>query len=229
MIVGRGLLAQAFESRFGDDPNVVVFASGVSNSLETSFDCFKREAELLVESLSIPAGRLVYFSSCGVADMATELSPYMKHKKSMEALVLSSNHGMVLRLPQVVGATKNAHTLTNFLHNRIVSGEHFNIWSRAERNLIDIDDIVNIGNSIITEYFSEAKLFSIAAARSMGMLSIVAIFERILGKVARYSVEDKGAPMRIDSAKAQEVAQRLGIDLGDGYIEKVIRKYYTPT
>jgi hypothetical protein len=229
MIVGKGLLAHAFESRFGDDPNVIVFASGVSNSLETSVDIFKREAELLIESLSIPAGRLVYFSSCGVADDASEQTPYMKHKKNMEALVLSSSQGMVLRLPQVVGATRNAHTLTNFLRDRIVSGEHFNIWSRAERNLIDIDDIVNIGNSIITEYFSEAKLFSIAAARSMGMLSIVAIFERILGKVARYSVEDKGAPMRIDSAKAQEVAQRLGIDLGDGYIEKVIRKYYTPT
>ena len=214
MIVGKGLLAHAFESRFGDDPNVIVFASGVSNSLETSVDIFKREAELLIESLSIPAGRLVYFSSCGVADDASEQTPYMKHKKNMEALVLSSSQGMVLRLPQVVGATRNAHTLTNFLRDRIVSGEHFNIWSRAERNLIDIDDIVNIGNSIITEYFSEAKLFSIAAARSMGMLSIVAIFERILGKVARYSVEDKGAPMRIDSAKAQEVAQRLGIDLG---------------
>lgn len=226
MIVGKGLLAHAFEPCFGKNPDIVIFASGVSNSLETRSDEFAREAALLRQRLDTEARRFVYFSSCGVTGAESELTPYMRHKRSMESLVLSASHGLVLRLPQVVGRTENHHTLTNFLRDHIVSGEHFTVWAHAERNLIDIDDIVKIGVRLAEELPTEATVVSIAAARSMLMPEIVGIFERVLGNTANCSYVEKGMPMIIDTTVAEILSARLGIDLGDGYIERVIAKYY---
>lgn len=152
----------------------------------------------------------------------------MIHKESMESLVLSSPGGLVLRLPQVIGITKNTHTLTNFLHDRILSGEHFVVWAHAERNLIDIDDIAAIGATLAADAANHTFAASIAAKRSMPMPEIVKIFERVHGKPANYSLIEKGSPLPIDTTIAEEIAERLGIDLGEGYIEKVIRKYYLP-
>jgi nucleoside-diphosphate-sugar epimerase len=151
MIVGKGLLAKAFEQRFGDNRDVVVFASGVSNSLETRPSEFAREETLLRELLARRACRFVYFGSCGAAADEPKLTAYMRHKRAMESLVLSAPQGLVLRLPQVVSRAENPHTLTNFLRDHIVAGEHFTVWARAERNLIDIDDIVSIAIHLIQE------------------------------------------------------------------------------
>lgn len=226
MIVGKGLLAHAFEPYFRERSDVIVFASGVSNSLETRPDEFAREAALLRQRLDLETKRFIYFSSCGVTAVESELTPYMRHKRSMESLVLSAPHGLVLRLPQVVGRTENQHTLTNFLRDRIISGEHFTVWAHAERNLIDIDDIVKIGVMLATELPTEAAAVSIAATHSLLMPEIVQIFERVLGNTANCSYVEKGAPMVIDTTLVKSLSVGLGIDLGNGYIERVIDKYY---
>ena len=226
MIVGKGLLARAFEPQFGATSNVVVFASGVSNSLETRVDEFKREELLLRRLLGQGAELFIYFGSCGAIASESELTPYMRHKRNMESLVLSAPHGLVLRLPQVVGRTENLHTLTNFLRDRIVSGEHFIVWAHAERNLIDIDDIVSIVVRLATAPFPVASAISIAASRSLLMPEIVEIFERVLGKPANCSYVPKGSPMVIDTALVENLCIQMGIDLGEGYIERLIHKYY---
>jgi nucleoside-diphosphate-sugar epimerase len=226
MIVGKGLLAHAFQPHFGETPDVVVFASGVSNSLETRTEEFARESILLRQQLHAESKRFIYFSSCGVTDVEHELSPYMRHKRSMESLVLSAPNGLVLRLPQVVGRTENHHTLTNFLRDHILSSEPFTVWTRAERNLVDIDDIVKIAVRLVTELPTETTVVSIAAARSLLMPKIVEIFERVLGKAANCSYVNKGTPMVIDTTVVESLSTKLGIDLGDGYIERVIAKYY---
>jgi nucleoside-diphosphate-sugar epimerase len=221
MIVGRGLLASAFEPHFARNP-------GVSNSLETSVSEFVREDSLLRQSLDARPKRLVYFGSCGVASKQDVQTPYMQHKKRMESLVLGSPGGLVIRLPQIVGPSDNSHTLTNFLRDRILSGEHFMVWSRAERNLIDIDDVANIGVAVISELHESPSMMSIAARKSLPMPEIISIFERTLGKPANCSMIEKGSSFSIDTTLAAEISKRLEIDLGDGYMEKVIRKYYTP-
>ena len=228
MIVGQGFMARAFAPRFNDDPDTVIFASGVSNSLETSTTNFERERSLLENLLARGARRFVYFGSCGVSTEDAGLTPYMKHKKSMESMVLSSAGAVILRLPQVVGVARNSHTLTNFIRDRILSGEHFCVWSGAERNLVDIEDVVAIGTALIENAGVEPQLFSIAARQSLPMLEIVKIFERVLSRTANYSLESKGCPLKIDARLAIETGERLGIDLGAGYIERVVAKYYAP-
>lgn len=226
MIVGKGLLARAFVPHFEANAGVVIFASGVSNSLETREGEFEREYTLLRQTMDHDAQRFVYFSSCGVIATETELTPYMRHKRRMESLVLSKPNGLVFRLPQVVGRTDNSHTLTNFLRNHITTGERFTVWAHAERNLIDIDDIARIGSKLVDELPAVPAAISIAALESLPMPKIIRIFEHVLGKMANCTYVDRGAPMPVDTAQVRKTSTSLGIDLGGDYVERVIAKYY---
>jgi nucleoside-diphosphate-sugar epimerase len=226
VIVGRGLLAQAFGSVFAENDEWVIFASGVSNSGESNSAEFLREETLLRSSGEKSDGALVYFSSCGLIDGDTADTPYMSHKRRMESLVLSMPRSIVLRLPQVVGYTRNQHTLINYLRDRIVSGERFTVWQNAERNIIDIDDVVAIAGELLRHPNADSRVINIAVERSSLMTDIVKILEDVIGKRGNYTLEPKGAPLRLNTTLTSGAARRLGLDLGQGYLERVITKYY---
>lgn len=226
MIVGSGLLARAFAPRYAGDDRVLIFASGVSNSEETDPRQFQRESELLDQAIAADPRRLVYFSSCGVANAVEPLSPYMRHKLAMETRVSQRPGGLVIRLPQVVGRTGNAHTISHYLHDRILSGERINVWTRAERNLVDVDDVAAIADVMIGAEDSGPRVTTIAAEHSLPMPEIVGIFEAVMGRKANCVAVDRGSPLPIDAAPALAIASGLGIDLGEGYLRRVVEKYY---
>ena len=85
MVIGSGLLAKAFH-QFADDGNVVVFASGVSNSLEQNKSAFEREKNLLLKYLDGSA-KLVYFSTVSVHDQSLTKTPYIIFKNEIENLI----------------------------------------------------------------------------------------------------------------------------------------------
>lgn len=225
MVVGQGLIARSFYPRYGEDCSVLVFASGVSNSREQRRSEFDRERILLTNALSSSNGKLVYFSSCGVE--SRDSSPYMRHKRHMESIVLGSPEGMVFRLPQVVGRTENPNTLTNYLNARIVRGEQFTVWANAERNLIDIDDVVAICTRLI-DGPSPQRTVSVVSGRALPIPEILTLFEKALGCDANYVIERKGSGLQTDGAIAAAVATELGIDFGPDYAERTIKKYYAP-
>ncbi len=225
MIYGSGLLANAFASAFSDDEDILIFASGVSNSAESRPEAFARESDLLCSALG-GGQRLVYFSSCAVANARQSPTPYFRHKLEMERLVLSHD-GIVLRLPQVVGKSHNPNTLTNFLFDRISHGLPFELWSGAERNLIDVDDVAAIATHMIQEgLIQRGQPESIAAGRSVTMLRIVRVFEEVLGLKADFTTVDESLPFPIESRLCQEVASELGIRFDEEYLSRLLRKYY---
>lgn len=228
MIVGNGLLARAFARRHARDLHTIIFASGVSDSREVREAPYDRERRLLESVLARTPGRTVYFSCCSLSDDSTTATPYMRHKREMEARVLASTGGLVIRLPQVVGPAGNPRTLANYLHARIVAGEHFEVWRHAERNLIDVEDVAAIATAVIESPDDARALHTIATPYSLGMPAIVAIFERVLGRSARFTVVDKGRPLPVDATETAALAARLGIDFGPDYPERLLRKYYRP-
>lgn len=225
MVIGRGLIARSFSPRYGQDETVAIFASGVSNSGEQRESQFDRERNMLEDVLGNAKGPVVYFSSCGVE--SGDPSPYMRHKQRMESLVLESREGVIFRLPQVVGRTENPNTLTNYLYEKIMRGERFSAWANAERNLIDIDDVVAICTSLIDNP-SPQRIVSIVSGPGLPIPSILSIFERTLGRKADFVAEQKGNGFFADGTIAAIVAKELGIDFGPDYAERTIRKYYPP-
>jgi nucleoside-diphosphate-sugar epimerase len=225
MVIGHGLIALAFMRYFGDDPDVIVFASGVSNSRETRAEEFFREKEKLNECI-LRGKFTVYFSTCSVNDPSLFNTPYVTHKREMELLVSATNSYTVFRLPQVVGNTPNPHTLTNYLYQKIASRTPFELWSHARRNLIDVDDVATIVNYLVRNSLAEGITANIASPLSIPMIQLVNVFEQVLGETANYSLVDAGSTYPIDSSLAFEAARKSGVDFDECYVERLVRKYY---
>ena len=129
-IIGSGDIASALTDR----PDVIYFASGVSNSREERPIEFEREMKLL---LSQPRSiHLVYFSSLCIYYGKTE---YARHKRIMESTI--RNHFgayTIIRLGNIDWGS-NPNTLINYLkahpeaeiknvYRHIVSLDEFKYW-----------------------------------------------------------------------------------------------------
>lgn len=225
MIIGNGLVATAFKPYFAEDPEILAFASGVSNSRENREQEFLREKKLLVENLN--QGKfLLYFSTCSINDPELHHTPYVAHKQEMEALVRTQNRFAIFRLPQVVGHTPNSHTLTNYLYHQIVSGNAFQVWRHAKRNLIDVDDVASIVAHLVRNAQADGLSVNIASPFSIAIPELVSIFESVLNKKANYSLVDAGGSYLIDVDLVTRTAGQCGVGFGENYIENLIRKYY---
>jgi nucleoside-diphosphate-sugar epimerase len=226
MVIGNGFLAKAFAVNFSDDPSVVIFASGVSNSREIRNEQFLREQEMLRHTLN-QNNHLVYLSSSSVLDTQLENSPYVRHKLEMERLVSESDCcASVFRLPQVVGHSNNPYTLTNFLYQKVFSGTSFQLWGNAKRNLIDVCDAVEIMTHLIRSRSMPDSITHIAMPWSISVIELVKIFETLLGKRADYKVLEMGGEYEIEAGLAMCAAREIGIVFDEQYVVNLIRKYY---
>lgn len=232
MIIGNGLLARAFAPYFAARDDVVIFASGVSNSRETDPAAFARERAMLDRALDRAVAHdqlLVYFSSCSIADPELTQAPYVLHKHATEKLLAERAPRMaIFRLPQVVGRTPNPHTLTNYLHQTIASGKHFQVWNRARRNLIDVDDVAQIGRRLIERGDTINRAVNIACPYSVAVPDLVALFETVMDRQALYDLVDSGGSYHIDVDPAMSAAAETGVVMDQNYVIQLIRKYYAP-
>lgn len=228
MIVGNGLLATPFQKKYRDVADVTIFASGVSNSGEVDTRQFKRESSLLATELARTEGKFIYFSTCSIGDPGRVDTPYVEHKMAMEALVKQHPKYFIFRLPQVVGKTLNPYTLTNYIYEKIRKQNGFRLWRNAMRNIIDVDEVYRISNFIIdsndAEYIN--SVINVANPRSIGMLDLVKVFEKILVVQAVYEVIEAGADFLIDTSTILHAIEKVALQFDEFYVERVIGKYY---
>lgn len=228
MLIGSGLLAQAFTIPFSQRDDVCIYAAGVSNSSCTDVQEFARERKLLSETLEKAkhVGVFVYFGTCSVADPEARNTPYVQHKLAMEQLVAAHPRHLILRLPQVAGKTPNPHTLLNYLYASISRSEAFNLWKNAKRNIIDISDVAAITGQFIADDAARNITINIANPNSYSMIDIVGAMERAVGKRAIYYLVERGSEYAIDTNAVLPVLENAGVKFESDYLEKVMRKYY---
>ena len=228
MIVGTGLVARAFAQHADVLGDVCVYAAGVSNSACTDVREFERERQRLDATFAaIPDSSLfVYFSTCSVEDPAEQYSSYVQHKRIMETRVRNRNRYLILRLPQLAGATPNPHTLLNFLYARIVRSERFSVWRGATRNIIDVDDVARIACDLLLVEHVNGETINIANIAGSPILDIVAAMERATGHRAIFDIIERGSGYAIDVARSAAARLRCAVNFDAGYLERTLRKYY---
>jgi nucleoside-diphosphate-sugar epimerase len=228
VIVGDGMMARAF-SAFADDKDVIVFASGVSDSTETRAAAFSREAKLLRRTRAEhPQALLIYFGTCSVYDPDRRNTPYVGHKIAME-LMLKEADGpwLVLRLPLAVGPGHRGNTLARFLYDRILRGESFEVWKGSTRYPIDVEDACRIATRLIRDPSMWRRTVNIAL-RAFPVTDFVRVLEKIAGKAAVYQLVEKGQHYEVPCPEIAGLLDQLEIRPGADYLEKVLRKYFMP-
>ena len=225
MIIGKGLIAKAF-LEYENDDNIIVFASGVSNSKEISRDEFNREEKLLDFYLEKYGKNkhFVYFSTCSVYDTYFERSEYSKHKINMEKIIIEKAFSYnIFRLPQVLGKN-NKNQLIGFLYESINMEKSFELFD-IERNIIDIKDVFILVDKILKENIFKNQIINIANPKNIKVLDLVNILENIIDKKAKYSIVKKSGEFKIDVKDIESIISDLGI-FEKNYLQNRIKKYY---
>jgi len=226
MVVGGGMMAKAF-SAFIPDRGVVVFASGVSDSLEVRSEEFAREKALLLRTRDANPGRLlVYFGTCSVVDPEKRDTPYVEHKLEMESLLQKgSDPWMILRVPLAIGPMHRSRTLAQFLYGQITHERPFEVWAQATRYPIDVADTFRIASHFIGQPSMWNRRIDLAL-RSFSILDFVRSMESIVGKAAKYELVPKGTHYELSCPEVRAIAEQLGLDLSELYLDRVLRKYF---
>lgn len=220
------MMAEAF-SAFLSDSGVVIFASGVSDSLEDRPEAFDRERNLLMRTREQSAGKLmVYFGTCSVDDPDRRDTPYVQHKLKMESLLQdAADPWMILRIPLAIGPQHRTRTLAQFLYERISLDQTFDVWARATRYPIDVTDIQRVATYFIGQRSLWNRRINLAL-RAFPILEFVHSMEAIVGRPARYRLLPKGAHYELSCPEVKMIASSLRLDLSEHYLDKVLRKYF---
>ncbi len=227
MVIGNGLMAQAFQ-RYKNNDGVLIFSSGVSSSkLCTIYDC-AREESLLRKTLDECDSKIlfVYFSSCSIVSSNLTDDIYHTHKKKMESIIqMDAKRYTIFRLSNVVGGVVNLDTLFYYLVNKIKLQEEFDLWSKAKRNIMDIDDVVNIVNHIIDNGFFANEIINVANLNDVTVDEIVNEISRYLGIDAKYSIIKHNDNYHIDTIKIEPIIKKLGLNFDSNYLKNITKKY----
>lgn len=135
MIVGHGDIASVLQEL--DRPDVIFFASGVSNSQETRQAEYDREVQLLLKQ---PTDKhLIYFSSLCIFYSDTV---YARHKREIEKLIeLNFPHYTIVRIGNILWGN-NPFTLINSLKNKLLRGEEIELKDEY-RYIIDKEEFLH--------------------------------------------------------------------------------------
>lgn len=228
MVVGKGMIARRF-SNYADRNDVVVFASGVSNSKEIGVEPYARERRLVEDTLQqAPDGLFVYFSTASVDDPTEQGSPYVTHKLEIEQLIRTrARLYLIIRASNVVGGPGNPHTILNFFIDRIHRQEPFSIWQHAVRNIIDLDDLYQFVDGFIADSTVWNQTLLVANPYSVSPLMLVQAIERHTRQRARYELLDKGSPFVLPPDAIRKLLPVVSDAwLPETYIARLLQKYY---
>jgi nucleoside-diphosphate-sugar epimerase len=225
MVLGDGLMARALLPDWAQRADICIFARGVSDSGCTDPAAFRREQGLIDAALAAHASTdaFVYFGTCSANAAPEHRSAYVRHKVAMEQRVLAHPRGLVLRLPQVAGRGGNPRTLLNHLGAQIASGNPFEVWARARRRVIDIDDVARLTRALIATG-ARGRIVDLAPPRGHRVEEIVQALEDALGCPARYRIVDQGHDEPADAHLAVQLGATCGVRFDTDYLRRIVMR-----
>ncbi|MCC6410438.1 MAG: NAD-dependent epimerase/dehydratase family protein [Saprospiraceae bacterium] len=200
MVVGTGMMAKRF-SAFDQRDDVIIFASGVSNSKEKDTNAYDREINLLNNTISrMRTDQLfVYFSTTSIYDPSVNDSMYILHKHHVEHFIREQcRRFMIFRVSNVVGPGSNPRTVFSFFVNAIQNEIPFEVWQYSERNLIDIDDVYNLVCHFIGLKEVENAMLNLAYPSNVSVPEMVEAIAGSLKKLPKASFLSMGSAYKIE-------------------------------
>jgi len=227
MVIGNGMIANRFMA-YKNDKDIIIFASGVSNSKDIIEQNFLREFQLLDQTIKDnPDKTLVYFSTCSVQDNDLASAPYVIHKKNIEEFIKQNAASYYLfRVSNLAGISNNPYTLLNYFIFNILRDHPLTVWKNANRNIIGVDDMYSIADYLLHEKKRMNTIINIANPKNYSVPYIITCIEEHLNKKAISNEIDRGDNYKIDVSVIEPVISKLNIQFNDNYMASLLKKYY---
>ncbi|ATL27341.1 NDP-hexose 4-ketoreductase UrdR [Streptomyces formicae] len=243
-VIGGGFVARQAGRHFAartSAPTATLVAAGVSDTAETSQECFGREERLIRRTaqrcrehdrtlvfLSSAAGGLYGREGEGREDGSpAPFSAYGRHKLAMERVVADSGaRWLTLRLSHLVGTQQNAKQLVPSLVRQIRSGE-VAVHRGASRDLLDVRHFLVVLDRLLA-LGVHGRVVNVASGTPVPAERLVAGVEERLGRRARRRFHDvPPETLRVSTRlmcslvpEAREFG--LGPDYPDGLLDRYI-------
>jgi nucleoside-diphosphate-sugar epimerase len=226
MVVGNGMIAKSF-SAYINREDVVIYASGVSNSAEDSEDKFQREIALIKNCIEKNVNCLiVYFSTCSVSDESLIDTKYVKHKIFIEDYIKkNASSFIVFRLPIVIGKTDNKFTLFNFFQEKLSTNQELFIQKNAYRYLVDVDDVSNVLSQIIESKNFLNSTVEVTFSESISVLEMANVMKKCICSDSKINLVDGGGSYRVDNSLVENFIYNNKIVISKEYNKEVLKKY----
>lgn len=225
MVIGNGLIASLFKDN--DKEDIVFFASGVSNSLETNKNEFQKEERLLRKIIrENPNKLIIYFSTCSIYNFSkNKVKTYVLHKIRMENIVKEySITYLILRVSNAIGKGGNPNLLLNHIISHMYENKPINLHTQANRNLIDVEDLKIITLQLLA---NKNTTINVASPHNYTMYEIISNIEKILNIKAIINPIETGQKYTIPIPEIRSYfAQKNKIDRLS-YLIQIIKRYYT--
>jgi hypothetical protein len=222
MIVGEGLIATGFGWSKEDYSNYIIFASGVSNSKETSDDEYNREKDLIIKTINENKNlKIIYFSSILVE---TTKNKYFENKLEIENIIkTNSDNYIIFRIPQIVGGNGNPKNLVNHIKNSILNETEITINSRVERSLLDIDDLVEIVNFCKDKVTCE--ILKISGIEKIKVFTLCELIGKLVNKNSKLIMDDSIDYDNWSEENSKLIDESVKNIKSIGYNYNVLKKY----
>ena len=221
-IIGTGFIGNKFKKylKFIKQNKVIIYAAGISNSLETNKKNLKREILQFRGFIQKNRKKLIYISTYSINDNSRNNKLYVKNKIKIEKIIKrNSIEYLVIRLPEIIGKTKNLNTLTNFFHNNIVNNKPFKVFKNSHRNLLDIDDAIKNCIKIIRINKNKNKMINLLNKKFNTPLQVVNNLEKILQKKGIYKFSN-------NKINKWSLKNNYFFYSKKNYLIKTLKKYY---
>tara|TARA_B100001093_G_scaffold408770_1_gene397683 strand:- start:985 stop:1677 length:693 start_codon:yes stop_codon:yes gene_type:complete len=221
-IIGSGFIAVKFRKylKFIKKNKVIIYAAGISNSLEINKKNLEREIQKFKDFNRKNKKKIIYISTYSINDNSRNNNLYVKNKIKIENIIKKNNgEYIVIRLPEIIGKTKNLNTLTNFFHNNIVNNKPFKVFKNSHRNLLDIDDAIKNCIKIIRINKNKNKMINLLNKKFNTPLQVVNNLEKILQKKGIYKFSN-------NKINKWSLKNNYFFYSKKNYLIKTLKKYY---
>lgn len=229
-IIGNGFIGKNLRKIKKDiiKSNYIIYAAGISNSKIKSKKELKREFSLLKSySKKNSSKKFIYISTADTLDSLKKRNEYVKNKIKIENFIKKKFiYHIILRLPQIIGKSKNKNTLINYFYYNIKNKKKFTLFKNIKRNILDIEDVLKV-----IKYLLKLKLKNQTITLSNKYCeepsNIVEIFEKKLKRKAIFKIiKSKKQIWKLNYKKNSRYLRPIRIRFNRNYLLKAINKYY---
>lgn len=227
IIIGNGLIANSFKRHLKGDENLVVFASGVSNSSENDDQEYEREKKLLEHTISkYETKHLIYFSTISIFDPSLGNRKYINFKKQIEIYLSKFNNCTVIRASNIIGKGGNPKTMINYFIQSLKENSKVMLWKNAERNILGVDDLALVTIQLLKKDRTQKCINMIypISFNPCYIFSEIQNYFNLQGKFEMIEAGKKYVPKIEDNLL--EVYEELGIEITQDYIKLLLKKYF---
>jgi len=230
-IFGNGFIAKSLVNLnpYLKKKKLVIYCSEISKSLKKSKYKLKKEVKVLKKFYKKFKNKyIIYISSSSVLDSSRNKSEYLKNKIKIEELIKNKfQKYQIIRLPEIIGNSRNPNTLTNFFYNNIIKKKKFIIFKNSKRNFIDIEDVFKIIKIIVLKINTNKKIITLCNKYNNSPKEIVQLLETIVNKKANYKeINVKKQNWRLNYSSISKYVKETDIKFNKYYLKKILFKYY---